>query len=169
MKHSLIVILLISFVITSCEKEEMLPDEDKEAFLILVNDIRQTGCYCGNEYMPPTNLIRWNDDLQDAAQNHSTDMAKHDYFDHISPNGSDPGDRISKSGYNWSSYGENIFMEQSSNGSASLAQNAFNGWLMSPGHCKNMMSPNYVDMGVGKKVREESNTTYWTQVFASPE
>jgi uncharacterized protein YkwD len=35
------------------------------------------------------------------------------------------------------------------------------GWLKSPGHCKNLMDKSYKEMGVAKV------GTYWTQEFAT--
>jgi uncharacterized protein YkwD len=46
--------------------------------------------------------------LQDAADLHSENMAVNDFFSHISPDGSQPWDRIGAQGYHWRSCGENI-------------------------------------------------------------
>lgn len=128
---------------------------DHELLLRLVNDIRQQGCNCGNDYYQATTPVIWNKKLEQAAQNHCGDMKSNDIFSHTGSNGSDPGKRIRKTGYKWLTYGENI-------GKGYADEDAVvAGWLSSPGHCKNMMNPDFKEMGVAR------NGEYWTQVFAT--
>jgi uncharacterized protein YkwD len=82
-------------------------------------------------------------------------MNKNNYFSHTGLDGSSPGDRITRVGYNWRAYGENIAKGYTSE------QAVMNGWLQSEGHCKNIMSSNVKEMGVGR------DGNYWTQVFAA--
>ena len=43
------------------------------------------------------------------------------------------------------------------------------GWLASPGHCANIMGPNFVHMGVSYVVNPKSRIgIYWAQVFGRP-
>ena len=121
----------------------------------LVNKVRKTGCQCGDTWYGPAPEITWNSQLETAARLHSTDMDQKKYFNHTAPDGSDGGIRISRTGYNWWTYGENIAMGYGSE------QSVVNGWLQSPGHCKNIMNKSYKEMGVGR------SGSYWTQVFAS--
>src|SRR4051812_22644958 len=44
--------------------------------------------------------LAWNPSLADAAQQHSQDMADHNFQSHSGSDGSDPGGRARKSGYN---------------------------------------------------------------------
>jgi len=100
-----------------------------------------------------------------AAQRHSEDMARRGYFDHVSPDGAKPGDRISATGYRWSRYGENIAA-----GHASPAQ-VVKGWMQSPGHRANLLDCAFREIGVGYSAEGEQATvrsTLWTQVFATP-
>jgi uncharacterized protein YkwD len=46
--------------------------------------------------------------LATAAQAHSNDMANNNFFSHTGSDGSNPGQRISRAGYSWYTYGENI-------------------------------------------------------------
>jgi serralysin len=46
--------------------------------------------------------------LQEAADLYSKNMALNDFFSHTSPDGTNPGDRITAQDYHWDSYGENI-------------------------------------------------------------
>ena len=52
-------------------------------------------------------------------------------------------------------YGENI-----ANG-YTAERSVVDGWIKSPGHCKNLMNKAYKEMGVAKI------GTYWTQEFAT--
>jgi len=140
----------------ACGEDELINEEEeifKKEFLMLVNKLRANGCDCGSSTMPPVDAVAWNDQLQKAAQAHSDDMFANNHFDHKGTNGSNPGDRIKNAGYNWSTYGENI-----ANGYPD-PEAVFNGWKNSPGHCKNMMSSKFKDLGVAQ------NGSYWTMIL----
>lgn len=95
--------------------------------------------------------------LHAAAEGHSADMAAKGYFDHTSPDGRNPGDRIKASGFSpISAWGENIAKGQRT------AADVVRGWLNSPGHKANIMNCNYTHIGVGHDARGP----LWTQVFA---
>ena len=128
---------------------------NKALMLQIVNDVRKEGCRCGDTYYNPVAALTWNDQLEAAAYKHSEDMYKKDYFSHIAADGSNGGVRIQKEGYNWLTYGENIAM------GPKTEREVVNGWLKSPGHCKNIMNRNFKEMGVAKA------GTYWTQEFAA--
>ena len=128
---------------------------NKTLMLQLVNDARKKGCQCGDTWYPPAPPVGWNDQLEAAAFNHSKDMAQNNYFSHTSPNGDKAGNRIRQAGYNWMAYGENIAMGYNTE------KEVVAGWIKSPGHCKNIMSRTYKEMGVAKV------NSYWTQAFGS--
>ncbi len=159
-KPALILIAISLIMIwTSCKKTylDAPVNVDKQELLDLVNEVRQSGCNCGGEEMPPVNPVVWNDTLAEVAQNHSDDMNNHNNLDHIGSDGSDAGDRITAAGYIWTTYGENIAVGYTSE------QAVIDGWLNSEGHCKNIMNANVTEMGVA------TSGAYWTQVFASKE
>jgi uncharacterized protein YkwD len=163
-------ILLIGTVLYSCRKEDTVTEQPKpggdttattdstvneSTILALVNNVRKTGCTCGTTAMPAVAPVTWNSSLEKAAFLHSADMNKNNYFSHTGLDGSTPGDRITRAGYSWRAYGENIAKGYTSE------QAVMTGWLQSEGHCKNIMSSNVKEMGVGR------DGNYWTQVFAS--
>ncbi|MBA3674114.1 MAG: CAP domain-containing protein [Chitinophagaceae bacterium] len=121
----------------------------------LINDVRQTGCKCGTTYMPPVPIIMWNNQLETAAQNHATDMNQKKYFNHTGSDGSNPGDRIKRVGYTWSTFGENIDLSYA--GEKAVIKD----WLQSEGHCKNIMKAAFKEMGIAK------SGDYWVQVLAT--
>jgi len=43
------------------------------------------------------------------------------------------------------------------------------GWLASPGHCSNIMNPDFSEMGAAYAIEENSAAvSYWTQAFGTP-
>lgn len=127
---------------------------NKTELLTLVNQARSNSRSCGNTSYSSAPALQWNSLLEQAAQIHSNDMNQNNFFSHTGSNGSDVGDRLSQVGYNVSYHGENI-----ANGYPT-EQSVIDGWLESAGHCRNIMNPNYTQMGVA------TAGSYWTQVFA---
>ncbi|MDI2131790.1 CAP domain-containing protein [Yinghuangia seranimata] len=101
-----------------------------------------------------------NTKLQTAAQGHSDDMVARNYFAHNSPEGSSAGDRINATGYQWSTWGENIAMGQRT------PAEVMDAWMNSPGHRANILNCSFTEIGVG--VNLASGSPYWTQNFAAP-
>jgi uncharacterized protein YkwD len=128
---------------------------NKTVLLKLVNEARKKGCQCGDTFYPSTGPLTWNDQLERAAADHSSDMYSKKYFSHVAPDGSKAAERIERAGYHWLTYGENIGMGFKSE------EEVISGWLKSPGHCKNILNKEYKEMGVGRA------GTYWTQTFGS--
>lgn len=99
-------------------------------------------------------------DVAEVAYNHSLDMATRDYFDHYTPEGLNPGDRITAAGIEWYGYGENIAAGYTD------AYQVADGWYNSLGHRNNLLSENHTHMGVGIARREDSSYLYYsTQNF----
>ncbi|WP_157407741.1 CAP domain-containing protein [Actinomadura atramentaria] len=98
--------------------------------------------------------------LRRAAQAFSADMAARNFFDHTSPDGSTPGDRITAAGYRWSTYGENIAAGQRT------PADVMNAWMNSPGHRANILNCAFTGLGVG--LATAGGTPRWTQDFAAP-
>src|SRR3954468_3344294 len=72
--------------------------------------------------------VRSDTRLMIAAQRHTADMVRRNYFEHVAPNGSDPGARITAAGYVWTSYGENIAAGYAT------PRAVMAGWMASEGH-----------------------------------
>ncbi|MSY83983.1 MAG: CAP domain-containing protein [Actinobacteria bacterium] len=131
--------------------------------LSLVNEVRAQGRTCGDTYYPPTGPLAHDARLAAAAQGHARDMATQDYFAHDSLDGRSAADRMTAAGYTgWRTVGENIAAGYSS------AEAVMEGWLRSPGHCRNIMNPAFEDLGVGRASDEDSRYgTYWVQNFGA--
>lgn len=128
---------------------------NKNLLLQLVNEARSKGCNCGDTWYGPAPALTWNEKLEAASVEHSNDMFQNKYFGHVAPDGSNAGERIERAGYHWKTYGENIAQGYRNE------QEVVNGWLHSPGHCKNIMGKEYREMGVGRA------GNLWTQEFAT--
>jgi len=136
------------------------PDPDLSAtmqqMLDLVNELRSDGCTCGQDRMPAAPALQWNDKLAAAALAHAKDMETNNYFGHISQDGRQLDDRVEEQGYAWSRLGENIA------GGYTTVSSVVQGWIDSPGHCRNLMNGSFTELGAGRSGR------IWVQNFGRP-
>ena len=132
--------------------------------LELINQARATPRRCGNEMFAAAPPVRWNESLAVSSQRHSDDMARYNFFDHVSArDGSHSWDRVERAGYKYRTTGENIAAGYNS------ADAAVEGWIKSPGHCANLMNPEFTEMGAALAVNRRSKMgMYWTQEFGAP-
>ena len=70
-------------------------------------------------------------------------MGEAGFFEHIGPDGIEPGQRIEKQGYDWSWWGENIAWGYPT------PREVVEGWMSSPGHRSNILNAKFADLGVG--------------------
>ena len=89
--------------------------------------------------------------LEESAQGHSTSMAVHGYFEHVSPGGSTPLSRMRESGYLSSStpgymVGENIAWGSGTDATPAAIVAA---WMASPPHRANILQGEFRDTGMG--------------------
>ena len=101
-----------------------------------------------------------NAELDQSAQAYAEAMATQGFFSHSGPDGSTPGTRIAATGYQASTWGENIAY-----GYGTPAE-VMNGWMNSAGHRANILGSGYKDLGVGYAV-SSSGTAYWVQDFGA--
>lgn len=80
--------------------------------------------------------------LRQVARLHSEDMLRLGYFSHTSPKGSSPADRLRQQGITFMSSGENLAY-------APNVDVAHNGLMASPGHRRNILTPEYSRVGIG--------------------
>ena len=134
----------------------------QRTMLRLVNVVRSLPQLCGTELLPAVGPLKRNKRLNKAARKYARKMARNDWFEHDSPNGDDPGDRISDAGYTWSRWGENIGAGYDDIPSVIAA------WMASPGHCEVLMSK-FRHVGFGYAFHRRSTFGhYWVQDFAVP-
>ena len=154
-----------------------ITSSEQQAYLNAINQARSQTQNCGYKGIkPPVPALAWNTKLYEAAQIHSNDLAQSNTFDHTGSGtstdvvaqaqhpgiGSTPPERIEYEGYLWNSYGENIAAGQSTLSSVMTS------WLNSPGHCANIMNPNFTEVGMAKADNANSDyKIYWTQDFGT--
>ena len=132
--------------------------------LELVNEARATPRSCGAQPFGAAPPVEWSERLGAAALSHSRDMAERNYFAHAAPDGSTARERAERAGFEWQRVAENIATGQGS------PKQVVSGWLASPGHCANVMQPDFTHMGTAYFVKiDGARTIYWTQVFAAPQ
>src|ERR1700760_2058099 len=95
--------------------------------------------------------LKPNEQLQQAAQGHSQDMAAGDYFEHDGRGGSTPVSRMREAGYIFSSrigyaVGENIAWATLG---LSTPQAIVAGWMSDVGHRANILDVKFVETGIG--------------------
>jgi uncharacterized protein YkwD len=94
-------------------------------------------------------------------------MALHGYFDHNSPSGQTPWDRIHAAGYQFSTAAENIAAGYPS--PEAVIDAFFNETPPNDGHRRNLLNCALRDVGFGYYYQKGSAYgSYWTQDFASP-
>ncbi len=129
-------------------------DLDKRMILYLVNEYRAAGADCGDEHYPQVDPLQWNNKIELTAQSHSDDMYENDFFCHTGSDGSSHIERANRFGYSGSYVGENISMWE-----MHTEETVIDGWIASPGHCRNIMNGAFRDMAVARTEK------YWTQML----
>lgn len=108
-----------------------------------------------------------NERLTATAQAYAEKMAKEKFFDHAAPDGTTPPDRMTTSGYRWSTWGENLAAGYAE------ADAAMDAWVKSPGHKANLLNANYTETGVGYSSGTSDefgeHYPYWVQEFGAQE
>jgi len=131
-------------------------------------------------------LLGWSPELAGIAKNHSKDMSERKYFDHISPEGHNFLYRYKLARYDCSvRVGRTIYMGAENialnylynsvttmNGQAhydwnsqdKIAEDIVEGWMKSPGHKRNILSPYFSHEGIGVSISPDDKI-YITQNF----
>lgn len=137
---------------------DLLPEESE--VLRRVNEARAMGGSCGSTAYPSVPPLEIEARLQCAARLHSEDMVARDFFDHVNPDGDDPFARMAAAGYRYRAAGENI-----ADGYPGAAE-VVAGWMSSPGHCRNILSADFTQTGIG--LSDGASRFVWTQTFGDP-
>lgn len=116
-----------------------------------INEIRQQN---------GLNKLKNNEKLAQVARNYSQQMARENFFSHVSPGGSTLSQRVRAGGIFYWVVGENLFKSTNAPQPVPLA---VKGWMDSPGHRANILRSEYAETGIG--VWREGNTYYITQLF----
>ena len=126
-----------------------------------------------NEFRAARGLpaLKKNRELDEAARAYAAFMAQAGKLDHEA-DGSTPSARAKRHGYDYCVVAENIARQYSSRGFATeeLAGDLVEGWKRSPGHRKNMLDAEVVDIGVaiGHRTFKGMPDYYAVQLFGRP-
>ncbi len=139
--------VLAAVLATPCQNTELMPEPGnlpliRAAVLCLINRVRAQ-----NDERPLTPIGQ----LDQAAENHSREMVSEDYFQHVSPAGVTPVDRLRNTGYIPSPSGGYVIGENIAWGTLDLAtpQAIVAAWTASPAHLANILEGQYRDTGIG--------------------
>ena len=152
MKWLLVFILLfyaLSSPSYSAENQVIFTPTDPaiQEFVRLVNAKRRSmGCA----------ELKWDTRVAAIAFDHSADMVSRHFFSHTNPDKKGPSERLQESKLDFSSGAENLARY------AKTAREAFDAWLRSPGHRRNMLDNRFTRHGVGR-VGDR-----WTHVLIRP-
>lgn len=131
----------------SCQNTELVPTADdielvRTAVLCLINRERAQ-----HGELP----LQDNPQLQEAAEEHSSELVVRDYFAHVSPTGLTPVQRISATGYIPGPHVGYVIGENLAWGTLALStpQSIVAAWIASPDHLANILEGSYRDTGVG--------------------
>ena len=117
-----------------------------------------------NQYRNDKGLkpLKLNAELTDAAKAHSRDLAKWDRISHYGSDGSNPWDRVKRSGYKARLAAENV-------GTGQVDFNeVLRGWKESPGHNKNLLLGDAEHMGIALVQDPKTEfKSFWTLVLGS--
>lgn len=102
-------------------------------------------------------VLKYSDELSKAANTRAKEIQS--YFSHTRPDGRSCFTAVTDMGIRYRYIGENIAYGQRS------PVEVMNGWMNSPGHRANILSPNVEYMGIG--VAQRNGVYDWTQFFAS--
>jgi uncharacterized protein YkwD len=101
-------------------------------------------------------------ELSGAAQDYSQVLASTGCFEHTCGAVPNFADRAARSGYTgWTALAENIAAGYPT------PDAVVSGWMNSPGHRPNILSPNYTEIGVGVVNGGGKFGTYWAEEFGA--
>ena len=109
--------------------------------------------------------LKENAKLDEAAYLKASDMIEKDYFSHQSPEGISPWYWFNEAGYNYKFAGENLaigFLD---------SKEVHQAWMASPSHQKNLLNPNYQEIGIAvlKGDFQGSEAVVAVQLFGTPQ
>ncbi len=180
-------VLLVSCAGRQPTRESAVPPQ-KGKPRITVSELEKRIHHLINEERQKHGLsaLAWNSTLSRIARKHSSDMAKRNYFSHHSPEGHDFLYRYKQDGYACSVSvddrlylgAENIFQNYlydrivyvndvphyDWNSMAKMAETTVQGWMNSPGHRKNILTPHWKTEGIGVVISPDDKV-YITQNF----
>ena len=143
--------LLLTPILIFCAVNTAAADksDDEQTAVNLLNELRES------KGLQP---LKWNpsSNLQKAAELRAEEISEE--FSHTRPDGSSCFTVFGQFGLSYKASGENIAM-----GTYMTPQKATKMWINSPSHYKNMIYPDFEEIGLACCVI--GDTVYWVQLF----
>ncbi|MBD2755455.1 CAP domain-containing protein [Spirosoma validum] len=158
-------LVTLSSVVLPSAAQTTSPEKVLQDVFTYINQARSKSCQCGNKRYPAVAPLAYNEKLTAAAQQHANWMASVQKLSHTQPKRdvANSWDRINREGYRWSLVEENIAAGQMT------AREVVDGWIKSPGHCKNLMDGSVKEIGIGLAYTTSGKYHYyWVTDFATP-
>ena len=138
--------LLVPAVRTQAAALQPKPSATAQRIVLLINQKRsQVG-------LKP---LAVNPILTNEAQRFSAVQAAMGKVSHRGTDGSTAGQRLTRAGYRWAFYGENLAAGQAS------AEEVVAAWMGSPTHRANVLSPKAREIGIGHTLRSDDPANYY--------
>lgn len=103
--------------------------------------------------------------LDAVARRHGEDMARRNYFSHVSADGRRLGDRLRQQGYTTCFGAENIGWGSPYASPAAMVD----GWMKSPGHRSAILTRKATEFGFAQVPDQDgTHDNFWVMVFAKP-
>ncbi len=136
--------------------ESLVPASDFQADVALrmINDYRKSNGLSELSLDPQ---------LTEAATIHASDLANHDRISHFGSDGSDPWDRVRRTGFTPRLAAENVGTGQLTFGEV------LRGWKLSPEHNKNLLLADATHVGIAVINKPDTQfKTFWSLVIGAP-
>ncbi len=146
--------LLLAISLWSLPLLTQAANVQSESLIIKTNHIRQSH---GLE------VLTSDPALNEAAAIKAHDMFEQQFFAHTSPGGTTPWNYFYQSGYRFTTAGENLALEPSP------ADDPMAAWMASMDHRKNILNPQFTDIGIAivSGTFQNQPTTFIVQLFGS--
>jgi uncharacterized protein YkwD len=154
LQQKIIYSVAITAIFFSCFSFALASEVNKNSIIQLVNQSRTEN---------NVQVLNENEILDKVAQDKLDDMLKNNYFAHTSPAGITPWHWFDENKYDYRYAGENLALGFSS------VENEHKAWMDSLTHKKNILNPNYKEIGVAvrKGTIDGSLVTVAVQEFGS--
>ena len=135
MRWTLLLLLAVVFVV-----ETQAQTFQEKVFLKELNQLRESGCYCGDPAPP----VVYHPKLDKSAKAYAREMSTNGFFSHTDEKGNNVVKRVEAVRYPWKVVGENLGTGQND------VKEALKDWIESESHCKMLMDPKFDEIGLGR-------------------
>jgi uncharacterized protein YkwD len=148
-------ILIIGFVLLLASPPTANAVTWQEQMLNSINSIR------AEKSLTPLKMCR---PLVKAAQSYAKKMALQDFLNHTGKDGSTPGSRIQKAGYDWMNSRKGSMIAENIAAGQNSVLEVMRSWSKSKSHYKNMVTPGFTHVGFGMAINPNSKyKKFWVQ------